>query len=352
MKEFIKYPKIGQYRNAVKIIRDWTHYQGQDEDGNPIIDESIEKPVLRATGTVKLHGTNAGVVYDLESDEIYAQSRTRVITVESDNAGFAFFVESNKDNLKKHLKKVLDIANSRSAAKMINESFQEPQEKTIAVFGEWCGGNIQKGVALAELDKMFVVFDVKIGEKFVNNSDLAHILEDLPEYIKSAVHYKTYHMDIDFNNPEQHTNLLVEITNDVENECPVAKEFGISGIGEGVVWKVNYNGEILRFKVKGQKHSSSKVKKLAQVDPEKLKSIEQFVDYAVTENRLKQGIEQVFTANNREIENKGIADFVKWVKQDIFSEEKDVMVESSLEPKDVMKQISQKSVDWLKKEYL
>ena len=41
-------------------------------------------------------------------------------------------------------------------------------------------------------------------------------------------------------------------------------------------------------KVKGEKHSSSKVKKLASVDVEKLNSIKDFVDYAVTESRLEQ----------------------------------------------------------------
>jgi hypothetical protein len=39
---------------------------------------------------------------------------------------------------------------------------------------------------------------------------------------------------------------------------PVAKAFGFSGIG--IVWSVNVNGTIHRFKVKGELHSSSKVK--------------------------------------------------------------------------------------------
>jgi hypothetical protein len=49
---------------------------------------------------------------------------------------------------------------------------------------------------------------------------------------------------------------------------PCSESFWFSGIGEGV-WSVNVNGTIHRFKVKGELHSSSKVKTLASVDVEK-----------------------------------------------------------------------------------
>jgi hypothetical protein len=68
--------------------------------------------------------------------------------------------------------------------------------------------------------------------------------------------------------PQLVQNTLSELTMAVEEECPVAKAFGFSGVG--IVWSVNVNGTIHRFKVKGELHSSSKVKTLASVDVEKL----------------------------------------------------------------------------------
>jgi hypothetical protein len=42
-------------------------------------------------------------------------------------------------------------------------------------------------------------------------------------------------------------------------------------------------------KVKGAKHSSSKVKTLAKVDVVKLENAKAFVEYCFTESRLNQG---------------------------------------------------------------
>jgi hypothetical protein len=33
---------------------------------------------------------------------------------------------------------------------------------TITIYGEWCGGNIQKGVGITNLEKSFFIFGVKI----------------------------------------------------------------------------------------------------------------------------------------------------------------------------------------------
>jgi hypothetical protein len=137
---------------------------------------------------------------------------------------------------------------------------------------------------------------------------------------------------------------LVELTNQVEKECPVGKYFGISGIGEGIVWEVEKYG---RFKVKGMEHSSSKVKTLASVDIEKLESIADFVEYAVTENRLNQGIEQVFTINNgAKPDIKKIRNFLTWITSDIAKEENETLKENNLIPEDVEKAVMAKAREW------
>ncbi len=334
--EFVKYPSIDQFRHVVRNVCHSASYQGQDDNGEAIIDSTVEKPVLTFTGTVKLHGTNAGITYNAKTGEIAAQSRTRIITPEKDNAGFAFFVESLKSDLTEILKQVA-------------YDYRHPQAEIITIFGEWCGGNIQKGVALNELEKMFVVFDVKVDGNWLDLSVLDSV--QLPPGVKRIDDYPMYSMDIDFNNPDDVVNRLTEITEDVEAECPFGKAFGVSGIGEGVVWKGTYKDCTHRFKVKGEKHSSSKVKKLAKVDPEKLESVAKFIDYAVTDNRLNQGIEQVFTTNGLEPVDKGIGDFIKWVKEDVIKEEIDTLAASNLEPKDIIKPLSAKAVQWFKAKY-
>ena len=48
--------------------------------------------------TEKIDGTNAAIVID-EEGNVGAQSRTRLITIEDDNYGFAQWVQDNKENL-------------------------------------------------------------------------------------------------------------------------------------------------------------------------------------------------------------------------------------------------------------
>lgn len=95
-------------------------------------------------------------------------------------------------------------------------------------------------------------------------------------------------------------------------------------------------------KVKGEKHAgSSKVKTLANVDVEKLESVRDFIDYAVTQGRFNQGIENTFP-NEEPINVKKMGDLIRWVVNDIIKEESDTLAENGLEPKDVNSQISGK----------
>ena len=97
--------------------------------------------------------------------------------------------------------------------------------------------------------------------------------------------------------------------------------------------------------MKGEKHSSSKVKKLASVDVEKLNSIKDFVDYAVTESRLQQGLTEIG------LDMKKMGEFIKWISQDVFKEESDTMKENNLEMKDIGKELSNKARKWYIEQY-
>ncbi len=81
--------------------------------------------------TEKIDGTNAQIVIT-EDGQFLVGSRTRWITPESDNAGFAKWAYENKDELMK-----LGVGNH---------------------FGEWWGGKIQRGYGLKE--KRFSLFNV------------------------------------------------------------------------------------------------------------------------------------------------------------------------------------------------
>jgi len=326
--EFRKYPSIEQFRNIVKQVKQSAQYLGYDEEAQtPIMDRNAAMPVLTFTGTVKLHGTNAGVSLDKTTGEVYAQSRRNLITPEKDNAGFAFFVENNKDVLKTIL---------------LIHSENRPDADVATIYGEWCGGNIQKNVGICGLEKMFVIFGCKVGEEWI---PLKSQMLCVPN-IYFIDEFPTYNMDIDFSEPERAVNKLSELTLAVEAECPVAKALGDGGIGEGIVWTSSYKDQHLMFKVKGEKHSASKVKTLAKVDTEKMNSIAEFVEYAVTENRLEQGIEQVFTISGDDVDITRMGDFLRWVMSDIIKEESDTLVDNKLEPKDIGRAVSNKARTW------
>ena len=75
MSNFVKFNSIDQLRHFVKDME----YHG--------------KEVVNLTGTVKIHGTNSAIGYDIQTKELFVQSRNNIITVEKDNAGFAMYVK-------------------------------------------------------------------------------------------------------------------------------------------------------------------------------------------------------------------------------------------------------------------
>ena len=83
--------------------------------------------------TEKIDGTNASIMID-EDGVMMAGSRTRWITPQEDNFGFAKWVEANKPELIK-----LGVGHH---------------------FGEWWGSGIQRGYGLQKGEKRFSLFNV------------------------------------------------------------------------------------------------------------------------------------------------------------------------------------------------
>ena len=311
MPEHIAFPEIQQFRNTIRTVRDRAEH-----DGVPL-------PTLAFRGSVKLHGTNCSIVFPSEGG-FYCQSRTQIIAPgKTDNAGFAAWVESNPD------------------------LFKRLDKSGVVVYGEWCGQGIQKGDAISQVPKQFIVFAVRImGGKWMNR---AGIVLTIGDNLKCVYDYPTWAMDIDFSNPEDAQNMLVELTQAVENECPVGKALGVSGVGEGIVWwpqeSDDFNVHGLAFKVKGEKHSETKVRTLAAVDVEKLASLQELVDTILTGHRLEKRLEALKEQGN-EFDLKSTGAFLKLVGTDVYKEEADTIAASGFSDKEVMGAVQKKAKQW------
>lgn len=327
MSNLIKFPSIEQFRNVCKNVTHRAQYVGKAEDGSLIMNRAAIKPTLKFEGTVKLHGTNSAVVLTTNG-EMWFQSRQNIITPVQDNAGFAAFAEQNREAF-------LDLFDRIGPS------------KTAVIFGEWCGQGIQKGVAISELPKMFVIFGIDLvdgGEReHLTRKEVEYICCDLKGQIKCIYSYPTYEMTIDFENPHESQNKLNEITEAVERECPVGKAFGVSAIGEGVVWRCveeGYESSNYWFKVKGSEHSKSKVKTLATVDVERINNIKELAEHLANNARLEQAHQIVFdTLNGGETDMKKMGDFIKAVMADVFKEESDTIEASGFTGKEISQPI-------------
>lgn len=313
------YPSIPVFRVFLQNMIDRTQYIGRDENNDPLFDRSKELPTIKLTGAVKLHGSNASVVYTKDG-EYYSQSRDVVL--------------DQKMNLDNFYQFSLNVQNHITNAMKNNIKDYD----ALVIFGEWCGKGVQRGMAVSNLEKMYVLFGIayiKNDEKiWLDNSLLSqYVNEELR--IFNIYDFQTYSVDLNLADPELSINELEKITQSVELECPVGKHFGVYGPGEGVVYFYDdkYNGP-MPVKLKGIKHSTARVKKIVEIDPVKVKSVNDFVEYAVTENRLNQGISYLKN-NNIELTKINTGIFVNWIKDDIVKEESDVLSKSNLTYGDV-----------------
>ena len=335
VKKIVKYPSTEQFRNIVKTINERSAFVGLDENGKAMYDPSIKKPVLKFKGTVKIHGTNAGVSYN-NAHGMWAQSKDNIITPEKDNYGFAFFAHSNEEYFIESLK---SFAAKHNIDLDVN---------TITVYGEWAGESIQKGMGISNIPKSLFVFGVKVSkpgdEDFLSYwIDPSDFPVDEDRRVYNIHDFETYEIEVDFNRPDVAQNQMIEIMTQVENECPVAKKFGHIGIGEGNVWSVEFKGHTYRFKVKGEKHAGkTKVKTLKVVDSDRVNKIHEVANKVTPAWRL----DQMLTAacglgNGGNIDRSKLGDYLRLVINDVIKEESDIIAEAGLEPKDVNKYVSQ-----------
>ena len=299
-------------------------------------------PKITYRAKIKLDGTNAGV--QIFSDgRVAAQSRSQIITPDSDNLGFANWVEQN-------LEFFATLAG----------------KEHLTLFGEWCGKKIQKRTAISKIDrKIFVVFAIQYGGV---DGHLAK-LEINPEVIRSVI---PTHSDIfvlpfygdsvvfDFGDLLQiqtSIDIVNQMLENVEKIDPWVKEtFGIEGLGEGLVMYPQTSDLVERFsysellfKVKGEKHQVVRTKKSVQLDPEVAGSLDDFVSLFATTARLEQGVTE---ACNGEFDLKKMGDFIKWIVTDVKKESVAELESANLTWNDVNKAVMNAARDWYKKQVM
>ena len=249
------------------------------------------------------------------------QSRNGLISVESDNAGFARFVADNETQF--------------------NELFDAAfPGRDVTVFGEWCGGNIQTTVALAQVPKHLVVFG---AYDHGNGPDSEEYIPVLDTVKFQNNHAKIFHItqaptvsiEIDFNSPHLVQDQLSDLVEQYEEQCKWASTmFQVDGIGEGLVWTCDARpfDSDLWFKTKGDKHAKSATKSKVRIvaDPEKLASVMEFVARVLPAWRLEQGLREV-ASEGVALTSKDTAAYLKWICGDVLKEESDTMEASGFD---------------------
>lgn len=288
------------------------------------------KPTITFHGTVKLHGTNGGV--RVCGNEVIAQGRSRVLTIQNDNFGFAHFVAGRQDDFRR-----LALALA-------------PASDDVTLYGEWCGTGIQKKVGIASLPKMFVVFAVycNLTETFDDEVLRAAEDNDLTEWLNNQnifliTQAPTFEITIDFENPVSAAEELSRLTLQVEEACPFANSqlfYAFNhgdniGIGEGIVWVSNPNAyKRLTFKTKGEKHKKGGERQQVEIDPVKAADIAALVEVLLPTWRLDQGFDYL-RENNIPMANTSTGEYLKWLAKDILKEEAAVIAANPYPWKDI-----------------
>jgi len=357
MKRFIDFGKISQFRGIIKDIQRTAQFVGIDKDtGHAIYNKYKRLPILIARGTEKIHGTNAGFVYN-EKDGFWCQSRKNIIsTATKDNGGCALFMEKRSDIL---INIIIQLGEYHNI---------DLTEFGIALYGEWAGGNIQSNSCLSGLSKRFVIFKYakvfKIEDDNEENFSNYWIdtmgLKDEENLIFNVTQFKEFKVEIDFNNPGIANNKMIELTKEIEDNSIIANHFSKSdNIGEGLVWYIkDTDDNILSFKTKGEKHAGkSKVRTLNKVDNELINKQNKFAtEIACSTSRLEQKWQETFGIENERMEPtiKETGTFLRKVINDVWEEELDLfykwfekeLKENKIEQKNLNSVISKVARIW------
>jgi hypothetical protein len=301
-------------------------------------------PTIHYRGKVKLHGTNAGIQIHPDGT-VLAQGRNHVLDAEQTNMGFATWV-----------------ADQRAAFAQL----ARPGRITV-VYGEWCGPGIQRKVAITQVDRrVFAVFAVQYTDPLAEAAELIvapeaidELLPNHPDVFTLPWHGARFAMDFaDEAQLEAQADRVAEQVVAVEQRDPwVAETFGVEGVGEGLVLfpvpeaehelgpRPRRDVTELLWKAKGVKHKVTRSDKVVQIDPLIVASVAAFADLFVTEQRLEQGLVEVFGSERPT--HQGIGPFLRWFGQDVKKESVAELEAADLTWKQVAKAVNTRAKTWL-----
>lgn len=324
--QMTRYPKIGKLSDVVHRSR------------------SLEKDSLSLVGTVKLHGTHADIVVE-NGDTIRLQSRNRLdLDLKYDNHGFAAFAIP----LRSHILALNDIYIARYRS--LNPDTPLLPERPVVIAGEWCGSNIQKKIALTQLPKHFVIVSVQINGSWVPDTDYADICDELIGIYNISKAGFFYH-DLDLDNVQDSEAYIAALVKHVEKECPWALQLNVSGIGEGIVWKVREfcNDPEFWFKSKGDAFAVKVVGKSGP-DLSKLRDLERAQEFAkqvTTVNRMQQGWDYLSEMKIPKDVTR-TRDFLSWLVEDCLTEEALEIAVAKIDQDKLKSAVSLIGTDWYK----
>lgn len=329
----IKFPSIGKFLTVLDCI-------------NYIVANKFvpEPPVLTFRATVKVHGTNGGLV-KYEDGSIKFQSRERELTPEDDNMGFAAFMSKiGTSTLDEMLFKPLESKLSESGVKV---------EYPLAIFGEFAGTGVTKKVSVSKLPVFFMVFSAHHGELVENtknwvSDDILGTVKLADRRIFNALDFPVLKIDIDFKNPKPALELAEQETAKIDKVCPVGLVLGKEGTGEGLVWVCitpGYENNRYWFKTKGDSHKQNKTRSETDTSDESYSAVKALVEEYLTESRLERGIAHLHE-KGISLTQANTGQFVQFVCSDIVKDSQAALTASNIDEKAVFKTASKPCAQW------
>lgn len=312
MPEFHKWKSINKFTDAYKKAQKY----------------EVDRVTYR--GKIKLHGTNAGIHFDL--GVAFPQKRSGFIDEYDDNCEFAKFVSEL-------------------------EVFGRPDCEIF--YGEWAGPGVQKNDAVTQIAEksffIFSIYDLYQQKIIVDPDQIAARVRSVfgTNYRKQNIYvipWCTEPTTVKFTSNGDCQRFISAVTDYVDNtvaqQDPYIKQmFDVSGPGEGVVMYpvdgYHLDGQRLSdenvfdyiFKVKTESHSVHKMKNRNSVIPEKPEGIDDFIESFFTEQRFEQMLNQIGGEATRE----KTGQFIKAVMGDVHKESQQEILLADFEWKDVPK---------------
>ncbi len=312
MKKVIKMESIEQFRHIVQKVNFLY-------PNNP--------PKVTFIGYEKIHGAQMGVSFN-NIDGFWVQSKNNIITPEQDHMGCVKEAYKNKEVW-------LDIITQLSVENNIDLNLY-----TITVYAEWAGGNIQRNSAISGLNKRAIIFryakvsvidtESVLEDYYIETKSNNHTVKNVEHNIFNIADFPTIIYDVDFKDPTKASVELSKVIEENEDNSPVGKLMGKpNNILEGYVFYGNFDHHTLVFKMKGSKHSKSKVKSVKKYTEEDLKKLDEKKKCATeifSEQRCNQALTEIFGIDfENTIDIKKMGEYLKWVNADTIKEEYDIL---------------------------